>query len=87
MNYFERNFQEFWPQIKKALCRTYVLQNSYFWTKLLLAACEIYSFLDVFVHLIAYFTCKDTIFEMIASSCYESFSTEHIETIVHRRVL
>ena len=48
MNYFERVFQEFWPQIKKQiLYRTYVLQNSHY-TKLLQAACGTFLF-SIFV--------------------------------------
>ena len=97
MNYFERVFPEFWPQIKKhILYRTYVLQNSHFWTMLLTTGCLLnFSFLKVYTHLTANFIYNDTIFERIFISVFWilvfsmlnlHFSVNYSMSIVYRRI-
>ena len=58
MNYFERVFQEFWPQ---NIC---LIEQS-FLNKITTGSLLNFSFLEVCMHLIANFTCNDTILERI----------------------
>ena len=84
-NYFERVFQEFWPQIKKhILCRTYVLQNSHFWTKLLLAHCGTFLFSKFVCISLLILHARIEFLEESRVVAIESFSIELIEVIVHR---
>ena len=85
MNYFRRVFQEFWPQIKRQiLCRTYVLQNSHFWTKLPMVACGTFLFSKfVFISFLILHARTQFLKESRVVAM-ESFSIELIEAIVHK---
>ena len=85
MNYLERVFQEFWPQIKKQiLYRAYVLQNSHFWTKLPLAAGESFLFSKFVCTLLLILHAKIQSFKEPEVVAMEFFSIELIEVIVHK---
>ena len=85
MNYFERDFQEFWPQMKKQiLYRTYVLQNSHFWTKLPLAACGTFLFSKFVCTWLLILHARMQSFKESGVVAMESFSFEYIEAIVRK---
>ena len=85
MIYFERAFQEFWPQTKKQiLCRTYILQNSHFLTKLPLAACGTFHFSKfVYISLLILHV-RIKFLKESQEVAMKSFSIELIEAIVHK---
>ena len=71
MNNFKGVLHELWQQMKEqTLYRTHALQNNHFWIYLPLTACGTFSFLEIFMHWISNYTCKDTIFKRISSSYY-----------------
>ena len=63
MNYFERIFQKFWPQIKKQILYRTCLTKQSFLNKITTGWLWNLSFLEFCMHLIANFTCKDTMKE------------------------
>ena len=71
MNYFERVFSRILATDKgtntiQNICRT----KQPFLSKITTDCLWNFSFLEVCIHLISSFTCKDTIFKRISSSCY-----------------
>ena len=85
INYFERVFQEFWPQIKKqVLCRTYVLQSSHFWTKLPLPPCGTFIFSKFVCIWLLTLHARIQFLKESRVVAMESFSIELIEAIVHK---
>ena len=83
MTYFERVFQDFWPQIKKQiLYRT--LQISHFKTKLPLAACGTFLFSNFVRTWLLILYARIQSLKESAVVAMESFSTELIEVIVHK---
>ena len=70
--------------MEQILYRTYVIQNSHFWAKLSLSACETFLSLNLVCIWCPIFNARVQSFKESRTVTMESFSTELIEAITHR---